>query len=232
MSLGSGIEAVPGDVTKEDWLSGVQAWLSNYSARRLVVISAAQIGPIGPAEVIDCDLFLETLNVNVVGPIRVIRALVGLLGQDDRIVVLMGGGVGGPNPQPRVLAYTSSKAALAQLIESIGRDPDIHVPLLGLAPGTYATSFTDPVRRVAPEIAGAELLAQISTSASEQLDVEDLISALTVVCGPAGTQLTGRVLSAKRDSWNTLDGGDPLAGDMYRLRRVDGDRIHVDLERA
>ena len=221
------VELVAGDATSDQWYREVEEWLLGHDSPRLVVFSAAMLGPVGPVSHVSMDDFAEVYATNVIAPLRLIGRLQSRLSPRDRIVVLLGGGIGGPNPQPRVVAYTSSKIALAQAVESIGRDPDTRVPVVGIAPGFFPTSFTDPVRKAPRNVAGEALLAQVGSENDDKLDVTNLMAALNVVCSDAGVQLSGRTMSAGRDPWDLLADGRRLDTDLYRLRRVDGSSVRT-----
>ena len=195
-----------------------------------LIISAATIGPVGPLTRIDIESWAAALAANVVGTARIIAALTPTMSADDLVVVFSGGGVGGPNPQPNVSSYTTSKAALMHLIEVAARENLTGPALIAIAPGAFPTGFTDPVLAADAELAGAALLEDVVRTKAGQFDAGPLEALLDYLESGDVHWLSGRTLSAKWDGPDMLraltEAGTP-DDDLYKVRRVDGTGVTV-----
>lgn len=221
----SRVSFVSVDVGNVQWKEELAAWMASAAGTRLVVLSAAQIGPVGPVTAVDTDHVQATLDVNVLAAFTLLSAAATRLGVEDRVVMLMGGGVGGPRPQQRVLAYTASKAALAVLIETVARDPLTKVPIVGVSPGAFPTDFIKPVLSASPDLAGSELLEDVMLTQGKELDFSRLMEALDFICSAQGRDLSGRMLSANRDDLKRAALKAQSNPDLFRLRRVDDESV-------
>lgn len=226
-SVSSRTAWIQGDVTDPERLDRVADWLGGIAPGRLVVITAAAFGPVGPITSVDLDRWAHTIQINLAGAANVLGRLMPGLRAQDRIVFFLGGGVGGPRMQPRATAYTTSKMGLAALIEAVARDPECGVPVIGLAPGAFPTDFTKEALAVDPAVAGADLRSQVTTARAAVFDISRVVASLDTLMGSPGTLLSGRCLAAQRDD---LQGAADLAQestDLFRMRRVDGESVVV-----
>lgn len=215
------------DVVSMVGLRGLSSWLDACRAPRLVIVTAAMLGPVGPIQSVDMKAFAQAVTVNVMGAANVLATVIPALNSGDRVVMFLGGGVGGPTPQPRVPAYITSKSALTGLIESVARDPLTKVPVIGLAPGAFPTALTRPALEVPRGIAGEALVEQVTHSQSLPMDISRVLAALEAISSPLGLSLSGRHLSANRDDLDAVARGCQQSDDLCRLRRVDGISVRV-----
>lgn len=204
--------------------------LSDHSGPVSLIITAATIGPVGPITEVDIDEWARALQLNVAGPARILAATRPLLSTADLVVLFSGGGVGGPNPQPNVSSYTTSKAAIMHLLEVLARETPDGPTMVAIAPGSFPTGFTDPVMAADPALAGADLLADVGRTRSAAFDSDDLDQLLDYLEAQDVSWLSGRCLSARRDTPSTLQERTPEernGPDLMRLRRVDGTGVVV-----
>jgi NAD(P)-dependent dehydrogenase (short-subunit alcohol dehydrogenase family) len=217
------LEVLAGDfLTATAPLGAVRAWLEAGTGPVTVVVSAANLGPVGPLSAVDLEAWATSLEANVVGTARILAALLPVLTRDDLVLTFAGGGVGGPRPQPHVSSYTVSKTALSHLVEVFARENPDGPVVVAVAPGAYPTGFTAPVRDADPALAGEALLADVAKTASLPFDTDDL-DAMVDYLESGARWLSGRTVSARRDTPDRLrEVGDGAGDDLFRLRRVDG----------
>lgn len=215
------------DVRSVDSLGALRAWAEATRGSRLVVMTAGVLGPVGALASQDMERWAEAVQVNLVGVANVLHVLAPYVTSEDRVVVFTGGGVGGPNMQPRVSAYTASKAGVAVLLEEVASDESFAAPVVGLAPGAYATGFADEVLQVGAEVAGNELFEQVSRTKKLDFDISNLLSVLDFIESSEGAALNGRIVSAQRDDLSEARALCLSSTDAFRLRRVDDRSVRI-----
>jgi NAD(P)-dependent dehydrogenase (short-subunit alcohol dehydrogenase family) len=192
----------------------------------ILVNNAAVLGPVGGIHTVDLREWADAVNVDLVGTAHAIaRFAPGMVAKrNGRIVNLSGGGVGGPGIVSHLSAYTSSKAAVMALTETVAAElAPFGVLVNALAPGAVATGFMEPVLRAGPQVAGAALYEGTVRQRETPDSLTRFDELLLYLLAPGSDWLTGRVLSARWESPADLIGlGPPLPSSRYRLRRIDG----------
>jgi NAD(P)-dependent dehydrogenase (short-subunit alcohol dehydrogenase family) len=188
-----------------------------------LVNCAGILGPVGPITEIDMTRWLDTMRVNVAGTAAACAAFTPqmIAAGEGAIVNFAGGGIGGPNVQARVSAYTTSKAAVVALTESLAIELAPLVRVNAVAPGAIPTTFGREVLEVGPEIAGEALFAQTVQQQSGPVQVDALLELVAFLLDPESGDITGRFLAARWDDPATLDAV-KASGSMYTMRRIDG----------
>jgi NAD(P)-dependent dehydrogenase (short-subunit alcohol dehydrogenase family) len=214
-----------GDITVPETLQPIIGWIAEQPTPRVVLLTAASLGPIGPIQRIDLLAWARAVEVNVVGAARLLSELLPILGTHDRVVLFLGGGIGGPSLQPRVSAYVSSKMALVALIESVAGDAETLVPIVGISPGAYATALTQKIANAPVEMAGRELIDQATNAQRMPMDLSQLLACIDFIASPQGSALNGRIIAVKRDAFEQTSELIRATPDLYRLRRIDGQSV-------
>ena len=221
------VPVLAADVRSVDSLGSLRDWIEGAPGPRLVVVTAGVLGPVGGIEIVDVEQWAEGLRVNLVGAANVLHVLAPHVTSEDRVVFFTGGGVGGPRMQPRVSAYTASKAGLAVLLEVVASDDSFAAPVVGVAPGAFPTGFADEVLEVGRDVAGSELFEQVSRNREVEFDLSPVLSALDFIESPQGAALNGRIVSAQRDNLAEVSSLCSSSNDVFRLRRVDDRSVRV-----
>jgi len=233
---GFGREAFPlvADVVqRSDVQQAVAAGLARFGHVDILVNNAGVQPPIGTLVDNDPQQCEQAIAVNLLGPFHCLQAVLpGMIERrQGKIINLSGGGATGP--RPNFSAYAASKAAVVRLTETLAEELRPHnIQVNAIAPGAVNTQMLDEVL-AAGEAAGREL-ADARQRAVRGGTPAELAAALVVfLASDAADGLTGKLISAPHDGWQTWDAGRiaALSGSpWYTLRRLDPHTVHPLLE--
>jgi NAD(P)-dependent dehydrogenase (short-subunit alcohol dehydrogenase family) len=188
----------------------------------VLVNNAGVYGPKGAIEDVDFDEWRRAVEINLYGSVLPVRAALAHLRASERgkIVQLSGGGA--TAPLPYLSAYAASKAASVRFMETLaGEVPGVDVN--AIAPGALNTRMLDEVLQAGPERVGEAFYAKALQQRDGGGTPLGRGAALAVYLGSrASDGITGRLLSAVWDPWETLErhAGDLAGSDVYTLRRI------------
>jgi NAD(P)-dependent dehydrogenase (short-subunit alcohol dehydrogenase family) len=190
-----------------------------------VVISNAGIyGPIGPLTTNHPEDWTYSLSVNLVGSMNVLKISAEQMIQrgSGRLIQISGGGA--TKAMPNFSSYAAAKAGLVRLVESLALELEgFEIPVNAVAPGALNTRLLDEVVAAGPDQAGKDFyqrsLDQVDSGGAGFEKATQLIKFLAF---EASLKLTGKLISAIWDDWESLrNGGLSLTPDMWTLRRVE-----------
>ncbi len=224
---GVDVLAKPADVARlEDAQALVDAVVARWGRVDALVNNAGVNGAIGRIDECDAGEWKLAFEVNVFGAMHMCRAVLPTMRARRRgkIVNLAGGGVGGPGVAPRVSAYTASKAAVVQLTESLAREvAEDGVQVNAIAPGAVVTEMTAAIVAAGPERVGKELYERTFAQRQAGGESPELAARLVAwLVSDASGALTGKMLSAKWDKVEAIDGASANRSSLFTLRRIDG----------
>ena len=188
----------------------------------LLVNNAAMLGPVGAITEADPDEWLRTLTVNVGGVAVMCAAVVPTMSRGGAIVNLSGGGIGGPGMAPFLSAYTTSKAAVVALTETLAREfAALGVTVNAVAPGPVVTRFMEPVLAAGPRLGTLFETTVAQRETSTPLD--PFVDLICYLASERGRWLTGRLLSARWDPIEALEAKKQVitGSSLLTLRRID-----------
>lgn len=167
----------------------------------ILINNAAVQGPVGSFWENEREAFENTLQVNLLTPIALIRAcLPGMMGRTyGKIINISGGGAAGP--RSGFSSYATSKAALVRFSETLAAElKPYHIDVNCVAPGAMPTAMFQGEADPQTIVNAAKLCLSLSMSDG----------------------ITGKLISAVWDPWQRLDlFKDQLAStDIYTLRRI------------
>lgn len=221
------------DVTDIDGMRAFAAHVDELGRPlRAVVNCAGVIGPVGRIDDVDLDEWRRALDVNLFGVVTSCAVFAPAISRagGGSIVNLSGGGLGGPGVQSNISAYTSAKAAVAVLTETLARELEpLRIRVNAVAPGALATELMRPVLEAGPERAGSALYETAQriyeTDGGGDTGVlgDDFEALLDFLVSDESAGLTGRLLSARWESPDVLraDLEAIRAGSRFTLRRID-----------
>jgi NAD(P)-dependent dehydrogenase (short-subunit alcohol dehydrogenase family) len=185
-----------------------------------LVHAAGVIGPIGPTLEVPLEDWWDTVRVNLLGTLMVVRALAPAMPAGSRIVALSGGGATGPFPN--YTAYASSKAAVVRLVETLAVELEGRIEINALAPGFVATDIHRATLEAGPAAGPAYLDRTRRELERGGVPAELAARAAVFLLSRAATGLTGRLVAAPWDEWwRWPEERDRIAsGDLFTLRRI------------
>jgi 3-oxoacyl-[acyl-carrier protein] reductase len=198
----------------------------------VLVNTAAEQGPVGCVWENDWAAWERTVRVNLLAPAALCRLAAAWMrrpadGLRAKIVNVSGGGA--TAPRPRFSAYATAKAGLVRFSETLAEEVGPWgIDVNCVAPGAMFSAMTEAVLAAGPASAGAREYAQAERSREEGRRAAGRAESLCLfLASPASDGITGKLLAAVWDPWETLaDHREDLEGtDVYTLRRiVPGDR--------
>jgi NAD(P)-dependent dehydrogenase (short-subunit alcohol dehydrogenase family) len=197
----------------------------------ILVNNAGVYGPLGPTESVDWAAWARAIEINLYGSVLPCRAVLPHFKhhRHGKIIQLSGGGA--TNPLPRITAYAASKAAIVRFAESLALEVRAFgIDVNAIAPGALRTRLLDEVLAAGPDAVGPEFHGRMLETKAEGGTPLERGAALAVYLGSRESDgITGRLLSAVWDPWETLAGhrSELQDSDIYTLRRiVPADRGH------
>lgn len=157
---GDALQVVRMDVSKRASVDAVAAEVAARAGELDLLICNAGVNPSQAGEVQDLSQvddrdMLDTFNVNVVGPLRLVRALLPLLRSISGakiVVISSGAGSLELTSSGAMIAYCVSKAAVNMLTRRLhfALDRDA-IPVLALSPGWVKTDMGGPDAKISVE---------------------------------------------------------------------------------
>ena len=217
--------AMRADVSKaHDVAALVERALGEFGRLDILVNNAAVVGPIGTVETIDLDEWVRTIEINLIGPVMLCRAVVPYFKRAGRGKIIQLSGGGATNPLPMLSAYAASKAAVIRFVETLAEETrPHHIDVNAIAPGALNTRMLDEILAAGPKRcppAFYERTLQQKKAGGVPLGRG---ADLAVFLGSAASDgITGRLLSAVWDPWESLPAHRAVldGSDIYTLRRI------------
>jgi NAD(P)-dependent dehydrogenase (short-subunit alcohol dehydrogenase family) len=145
VDAGDAALALPGDASSAaDVQEAVRRSEAELGPIDLLVANAGRFSAAGPVWETDPDLWWEDVTVNLRGPqLALWAALPGMVARGSGRVVVLGSGIG-VQGMPYSSAYSTSKAAVMRLVESVaGELGGTEVALFVISPGLVKTDMTE-----------------------------------------------------------------------------------------
>jgi 3-oxoacyl-[acyl-carrier protein] reductase len=201
-------------------LEGVQ----KFGHVDILVNNAGRQPPIGPLVECEPEDWLQTIKVNLLGPMLCCKAVLPHMMErrQGKIINLSGGGA--TAPRPNFSAYAASKAAVVRFTETLAEElKPFNIQVNAIAPGAINTRMLDEVL-TAGEAAGEAAIAQAKRQKETGGDsLEAAVDLAVFMASDASGTLTGKLISAQHDPWREWAGkADELnATPLYTIRRLD-----------
>jgi NAD(P)-dependent dehydrogenase (short-subunit alcohol dehydrogenase family) len=218
--------ALSGDVSVlSDVENSVAAALERFGQIDFLVNCAGILGPIGRLVDNNPEAWVKTIQVNLMGTMLCLRAVLPhMIARRRGVVVNLSGG-GSVTPMPRFSAYSASKAAVVRLTETIAEEvKEYGIRVNAISPGAVNTRMLDQTI-AAGEAAGGDYHSKVVQIKAEGGTPPTLAADLAVfLASQEAAGITGRLISAVWDDWQSLPGrtGEISNSSMFTLRRIDG----------
>lgn len=189
----------------------------------VLVNNAAIVGPIGAFEENDWAAWQHAIQVNLLAPVALCRAVIPSMKRRGGAIVNVSGG-GATGPRPYFSAYATAKAGLVRFSETIAAELKQHrIRVNCIAPGAMNTEMLEAVLRAGPESAGPqEYRKALEQSQNGGTAPETPAELITYLASEAAAGVTGKLISAVWDPWRDLAkrAAELDRSDMYTLRRI------------
>lgn len=228
-AAGARCRTIKTDVSKASEVEQlVGTTLAEFGRIDALVNNAGVQGPIGPLAANDPARWMRTLEVNLMGAVLTMQAVLPhMTGRGQGKIVNLSGG-GALAPRANFSAYAASKAALVRLTETVAEEvAPYNVQINAVAPGAVNTRMLKEVID-AGEMAGAELAAARRRQAEGGNSAAAAAELVSWLLSAASGTLSGKLISAVHDDWRNWKEADLCrltAKPWLALRRMDAHTI-------
>jgi 3-oxoacyl-[acyl-carrier protein] reductase len=213
------------DLAAPDAVATIVAAVEAAGGVDVLVNNAAVQGPIGPLWENDWAEWVACLQMDLLVPVALCRALKPWLGRGRRgkVINLSGGGATGP--RANFTAYAVAKTGLVRFTESFAHEVrDHNIDVNAVAPGIMASAMTKAVLAAGEKSGGeAELAVARKVLAGDNAATPHKAAGLCAwLASSASDGITGRLLAALWDPWADLQqfAAELRDSDIYTLRRI------------
>ena len=190
----------------------------------ILVNNAGIYGPMGSIEKVDSGDWVKAIEINLCSIFYCCKHIITHMKKNNygKIINLSGGGA--TAPLPFISAYATSKAGVVRFTETLaGECSGFKIDVNSIAPGALNTRLLDEVLSAGPHIVGKDFYEKaLKQKKDGGVPLEAGVELCVFLASSESDGITGRILSAKWDSWKLLPNlRDELIGsDIYTLRRI------------
>ncbi len=223
-SSGQCVIAHLADVSKyEDVQDLVQTAEKTFNQIHVLVNNAGIYGPLGLAEEVDWDDWVQAIGINLLGSVQMCRAVLRHFKNQryGKIIQLSGGGA--TAPLPRFSAYATSKAAIVRYAETLAEEVhEYGIDVNAIAPGALNTRLLDEVLEAGPQKVGVAFYERAVQQQEQGGSPEKRAADLAIYLGSEQSDgISGKIISAVWDPWEDFEKyTQDLKTDVYTLRRI------------
>jgi short-subunit dehydrogenase len=187
-----------------------------------MIISSAVLGPSGDFAEIDFGEWVDTFNVNIFGPAKLIQYFLknNLIRKNGKIIVMSGAGSG---PDPYFTSYSSTKHALNGFICSLAHKlSEKEIWINSVLPGSFNTRMNETRIERGPENIGQDNfeLSLSRIDEDETVKYQKLHALIEFLCSSSSVGVFGRLISAQYDDWqNYIERLKNENDDLYKMIR-------------
>ncbi len=190
-----------------------------FGGVHILVTAAAIQGPIGPLAEANLKQWAEVVEVNLLGTVNAIRAVLPQMieRRSGKIIALAGGGAA--YSRPNFSAYAASKSAVVRLVETVADEVrEYNVQVNSMAPGGTYTHMIDEIIQ-AGDRAGRKAFEE-ATEIRETGGVvpEKQIQLALFLASECSNHISGKLIHVN-DDWKRLEHAN-MHPETYTLRRV------------
>lgn len=226
-SLGASATVRVCDVSRpEDVKISIKETVDQYGRVDILINNAGILGPVGPLEENDFDIWLNAMKINLYGAFLCCKHVLPYMKRQKSGKIINVSGAGAPMPYPMFSAYSSSKTGLLGLTQTLAEEvKGFGVQVNAIAPGIANTKMQDEILS-AGELAGASYHRAKEVKEKGGVDPTKAADLVVFLSSEAANEITGRFFSALWDDWQSLKNESRLKelnqSDMYTVRRIDG----------
>jgi 3-oxoacyl-[acyl-carrier protein] reductase len=224
-----------GDVSNENDIKRfIDETLGHYGRIDVLVNNAGVLGPIGPLEDNDINLWLYAMKVNLFGVFLACRYVLPSMKKRRQGKIINISGAGAPAPYPRFSAYSSSKTGVLGLTQTLAEETrEFNIQVNAVAPSISDTKMQDEILSAGP-LAGTAYQKAKEVKEKGGVDLSHVADLVVYLASEESDGMTGKLLSAKWDNWKSFKDeslrNKIINTNIYTIRRIDG-VFFVELER-
>ncbi|MAN23661.1 MAG: dehydrogenase [Gemmatimonadetes bacterium] len=224
-AVGSEVEVAVVDVSDASEVS--KAWkvtVDKWEGVDVLVNNAGVQGPIGRMHEIDAEIWWNTIENNLRGTFLCSQIVLPTMVEQNwgKIINLSGGGA--VTPRPFFTAYSASKAAIVRLTETLALEvKENNIDVNAIAPGAVNTKMLEQRLDAGLSIGQAEYEAAKELVKSGGTNPEKPAALAVFLASSKSDGLSGRLISAVWDSWESMDIAKLMATDTFTVRRLNLD---------
>jgi NAD(P)-dependent dehydrogenase (short-subunit alcohol dehydrogenase family) len=223
-SMTQHITTIACDLADPTQVSALAAQLRTYQRIDVLINNAAIQGLPGPCWESDWSDWQTVIQVNLLAPVALCRAIVPMMLNQGygRVINIAGGGA--TNVRPNFSAYAVAKTGLVRFTENLASElnqPSILVNCV--SPGVMNTDMLAEFLHFEQQQVGALEYQKIAAQAKTGDQTLSRASQLCLWLASAKADgITGKLISAVWDPWPQLDAHVTAlqASDIYTLRRI------------
>ena len=226
-SLGVSATAMECDISRpEDVKISIKEAVNQYGRVDILINNAGVLGPVGPLEENDFDLWLNAMKINLYGVFLCCKYALPYMKRQKSGKIINVSGAGAPTPYPNFSAYSSSKTGILGLTQTLAEEvKKFGIQVNAIAPGIANTKMQDEILS-AGELAGASYHRAKEVKEKGGVDPRKAADLAVFLSSDPATGITGRFFSARWDDWQSLNNESRLKefnqSEMYTVRRIDG----------
>jgi len=215
---------LPVDLTsKSEFFSVFRKISSRFSWINVLINNAGIQSPIGLFHQNDFNLWRKNIEVNLFGTANLCHLVLPQMvsQQKGKIINMSGGGATGT--RPNFSAYAVAKTAVVRLTENLADEyRSFNIDVNAVSPGAVNTKMLDEVI-AANDKAGKELSEALKRQSAGGTDPAIAASLIAFLASDASDGITGKLISAPWDPWESEEFRDTLKKDkdLATLRRID-----------
>jgi NAD(P)-dependent dehydrogenase (short-subunit alcohol dehydrogenase family) len=223
---GATVVTIPTDVAQWEQVQHLVATTLKECGRIDVLVNSAGVyGPIGATAEVDLAAWVQGINVNLLGPFFLCRALLSHMQQRRKGKIILLGGGGATAPLPNFSSYAASKAGLARLADTLAEElKEFNVQVNVIAPGLVDTQLQDEVLAAGRQAGPLFEKIKVAREKGEGAVSPEVAAGLAVfLASEASGALTGKLIAAPYDPWRQWQGqAEKLnSTSLYTIRRLD-----------
>ena len=206
----------------------VKLTTERFGKINILVNNAAIQNPIGPFIDNDMGEWIKTININLIGTVRMIKlCLPYMISQRSGKIINLSGG-GAVSSRPNFSAYGTSKAAIVRFTETLAEELRIYnIDVNSIAPGAVNTKMTEEIVKNKNKAGIQEYILAKKQLAEGGADPQLVASLALFLASEESNGLSGRLISAVWDDWQNLGSKikSVMKTDAFTVRRIKEDEV-------
>jgi len=189
----------------------------------ILINNAGIQNPIG--EFIDNDIedWAKNIETNLFSMVYLCKGIIPSMTKNKRGKIINFSGGGSTSVRPNFSAYSVAKIGIVKFTETLAHElAKYNIEVNAVSPGAINTQMLDEVL-VSGEKAGKEFEAATLRKQKGGNDMKDILNLVTFLCSEDSNGISGKLISAPWDAWNTNEYQQSLRidKDLATLRRID-----------